>query len=275
MPTVKTNDITINYEQEGTGKDVVFINGLTMDLNGWHLQVSDFTRRFRLLRYDCRGQGRSDKPSGAYTHGIHAHDLLGLLDALGIEKAHLVGLSNGGMIAIRFALDHAERVDRLVLVDTTCRMTPLLRLMLEAWIKVCRAGGVSLLFDVSLPVLFSDRYVAENKEQIALMKKLSIERNDPEAVVRLAEGCMGFDASARVGEISSPTLIVHGEEDILIPPRHGHALYDAISGSELHIVRGAAHVPIIEKPDEFNDVVIRFLEASGGGAAAGDESKAE
>ncbi len=273
MPTVETNDITLNYEQEGTGEDVVFINGLTMDLNGWHLQVSDFARRFRLLRYDCRGQGRSDKPSGAYTHSIHARDLLGLLDALGIEKAHLVGLSNGGMIAIRFALEYPERVDRLVLVDTTCRITPLLRLMLEAWIKVCRAGGVPLLFDVALPVLFSDRYVAENREQIALMKKLSIERNEPEAVVRLAEGCMGFDASARVGEISRPTLIVHGEEDILIPPRHAHALHDAIAGSELHIVGGAAHVPIIEKPDEFNDVVIRFLEASGG-AAAGDESEA-
>ena len=117
MPRVQINEIGLNYELEGSGSTVVFINGLTMSVNGWYLQIPDFSKRHKVLRYDCRGQGNSDKPDGDYSQLAHARDLRDLMDNLNIQKAHVVGLSNGGMIAQHFAIEFPEKVGALVLVD--------------------------------------------------------------------------------------------------------------------------------------------------------------
>ncbi|MGH7807429.1 MAG: alpha/beta fold hydrolase, partial [Thermodesulfobacteriota bacterium] len=98
MPRMKINDISLNYELDGKGPAVIFINGLTMDVNGWYFQVPAFSEKYKILRYDCRGQGQSDKPDMDYSQEMHADDLKELLYKLGIQKAHIIGLSNGGMI---------------------------------------------------------------------------------------------------------------------------------------------------------------------------------
>ncbi len=259
MPLINVNSININYELDGQGPVVVFINGLTMTTSGWAYQIKPFTQRYSVLRYDCRGQGGSDKPAEEYSQQIHAEDLYQLLRALDIDKAHLIGLSNGGMIAQHFALKYPEITDTLVLVDTCGFVGKLLELTVSSWIKATEAGGNDLRYDVLLPQIFSESFISNNEELIKSMKEFSSEINTPEAVINLAKASMNHDLRSHISKIKSPTLIIAGQEDILIPPKYSRMLSEEIENSELVIIQDCAHVPPIEKPEEFNSIVLDFL----------------
>jgi 3-oxoadipate enol-lactonase len=259
MPTLNINSITIDYELEGQGLDVVFINGLTMTLAGWAYQMKPFTEGYRVLRYDCRGQGGSDKPDKEYTQELHAEDLSLLLQKLDMDKAHIIGLSNGGMIAQHFALKYPERTGALVLVDTCSYVGKLLELTVHSWIKATEAGGNDLRYDVLLPQIFSENFIENNEALIKNMKEFSSEINSPRAVINLAKASISHDLRSEVSKIKSPTLIIAGEEDILISPKYSKILHDEIENSELVILKDCAHVPPIEKPTEFNSIVLEFL----------------
>lgn len=259
MPLLKVNSININYELDGGGPVVVFINGLTMSVSGWSSQVRPFSERYGVLRYDCRGQGGSDKPDTEYSQEMHAEDLYWLLEKLNIKRAHIIGLSNGGMIAQHFALNYPEKTGALVLVDTCSYVDKLLELLIISWIKATEAGGNDLRFDVSLPHIFSENYIKNNEELIRTMKELSSEINLPRAVINLAKASLKHDVTKSISRINSPTLIIADEEDILIPPRYSKILSEEIENSKLVIIKDCAHVPPVEKPAEFNSTVLNFL----------------
>ncbi len=259
MPRIKIDSIELQYEISGYGPPVVFINGLTMDLNGWLLQVDAFSKKYRMVRYDCRGQGDSDKPDTEYSQEQHAEDLAGLLDMLEVPKAHLVGLSNGGMIAQHFALRYPEKTGALVLVDTCSYVDTLLNLIITSWIRAAEAGGSGLRYDVALPYLFSEDFTRKNLDRILAMKEMNLARNPVNAVVNLSKASMRHDLRDRVSEIAAPTLIMVGEEDILVPLKYSRILREKIENSTLVTLRSCGHVPPIEKPDEFNRIVMNFL----------------
>lgn len=259
MPRVSVNSIKLNYELEGNGSTVVFINGLTMDVNGWYFQVQEFSKKHKVLRYDCRGQGKSDKPDMEYSQTMHAEDLRNLLNRLDIQKVHLVGLSNGGMIAQHFALNFPEEVGALVLVDTCSYIDTLLHSIITLWIKATQIGGSEFRYDASIPFIFSEDFIKKNKDALEQMKKMSSEINPPNAIINLANGCLTHDTNDRLSEITAPTLIIVGEEDILIPMRYSRLLHEGIKGSKLVTINGAGHAPSIEKPEEFNKIVLNFL----------------
>jgi 3-oxoadipate enol-lactonase len=259
MPRVQVNSIKLNYEIEGNGSAVVFINGLTMDVDGWSFQVQDFSKRHRVLRYDCRGQGRSDKPDMEYPQLMHAEDLKHLMNKLGFQKAHLVGLSNGGMIAQHFAINFPDKVGALVLAATCSYIDALLDSIIKLWIKATQIGGSEFRYDISIPFIFSEDFIKKNNETLAQMKRMSSEINPPNAIINLAKGCLKHNTTDRLSEIKAPTLIIVGEEDILIPIKYSRLLNQGIGGSRLAIMKGSGHVPSIEKPEEFNRIVLDFL----------------
>jgi 3-oxoadipate enol-lactonase len=259
MPRVNIDSIELQYEISGYGPPVVFINGLTMDMNGWLPQVEPFSRKYRILRYDCRGQGGSGKPDGEYSQEQHADDLDGLMDELDIPKAHIIGLSNGGMIAQHFALRHKEKTGALVLVDTCSHVDTLLGLVITSWIKSAEAGGSGLRYDVALPYLFSEEFTKKNLDRMMAMKELNLAINPVKPVVSLSKASLSHDLRDRVSEITAPTLIIAGEEDILIPVKYSRILREKIKDSTLVTIKRCGHVPPIEKPDEFNEIVMRFL----------------
>ncbi len=259
MPRIKINGISLNYELNGSGPAVVLINGLTMDVNGWYLQVQPFSERYTVLRYDCRGQGQSDKPDGEYSQEMHADDLRSLIDKIGIQKTHVVGISNGGMIAQHFALKYPEKVGALVLVDTCSYIDTLLEMIIKVWIKATEIGGSEFRYDVALPLLFAESFIKKNLELILSMKEISVKNNPPRPIINLAKGCLKHNVDNRIGEIKSPTLIIVGEEDILIPIKYSKILNEKIKGSRLVIIKDCGHVPILEKPEEFNKIVLSFL----------------
>lgn len=259
MPRVKINSVSLNYELSGKGPVVVFINGLTMDLNGWLLQVEPFGKRYSVFRYDCRGQGLSDMPDTPYSQEMHAEDLRNLLQNLDIPRVHIIGLSNGGMIAQHFALLYPEKVGALVLVDTCSYVDKLLELAIKSWIRAAEEGGSSLRYDVALPFLFSEAFTKKNIDKILSMKELNMRTNPAKAVINLAKASIRHDLGKRISDISSPTLILAGEEDILMPPKYSRILRENIKNSRLVIFKNCGHVPPIEIPDEFNSTVMNFL----------------
>lgn len=259
MPRIKIDSIELQYEISGYGPPVVFINGLTMDLNGWLLQIDAFSKKYRIVRYDCRGQGDSDKPRSEYSQEQHAEDLAGLLSKLEIPRAHVIGLSNGGMIAQHFALRYPEKTGALVLVDTCSYVDTLLHLVITSWIRAAEEGGSGLRYDVALPYLFSEDFTRKNLDRILAMKEMNLARNPVEAVVNLSKASRGHDLKDRVAGIKAPTLILAGEEDILIPPKYSRILREKIEHSTLVTLKNCGHVPPLEKPDEFNSIVMNFL----------------
>ncbi len=258
MPKVKINGVSLYYELTGKGPTVVFVNGLTMDTTGWINQVSRFSEKYQVLTYDCRGQGLSDKPNHVYPTEMHADDLKALLDRVNIKKAHVVGLSNGGMVAQHLAVKYPEKLGALALVDTTSHIDTLLDLILKSWIKATELKDNLFRFDVALPLIFSGDFIERNLGAIETLREMSAQKA-AEPIINLAKGCRTHNIKDRLSEIKAPTLIIVGEDDILIPLKHSRALHEGIPNSKLVVMKNCAHVPSIEKPGEFNSIVLDFI----------------
>jgi len=260
MPRVRMHDsVELYYESHGSGSPVVFINGLTSSLETWYYQVSFFSAKFRVILYDCRGQGRSDKPAGGYTGEHHTEDLLCLLDRLEIRKAHLIGHSFGGYVAMNFALTHKSRVGALIIADSASEANSLLQRILSGWVKAQDSGGMDLRFDISLPWLYSESYIRKNPKKIMLFRK-AFRKNDFHSTRSITLESLANNNTDRLHEIKAPVLLIVGEEDMLTPPRYSRFILERVRSARLHVIDECGHVPPIEKPDEFNAHARGFLE---------------
>lgn len=258
---IRASSVNLSYKITGSGpRKVVFINGLTMSLEGWYNQVPEFSKKYTVLTYDCRGQGSSDKPDSNYSQKTHADDLYKLLNNTGFDNTSIIGLSNGGMIALHLALKYPKLLDTLVLVDTCSHIDRQLELIIDSWIKASRIGGNQLRFDVSLPLIFSDNFLQNNMDLIKTIRESSIKINSPKALINLALASKVHDIRTELSSINVPTLIVVGDEDILIPIKYSIYLHDNIQNSDMVIIENCGHVPPIEQPQRFNEIAINFLE---------------
>jgi 3-oxoadipate enol-lactonase len=264
MPTLAIDGVELYYEIHGNdrGSPLVFVNGIFQDTTGWSLHVRRFADR-RCLVYDCRGQGRSAKPPGPYLIERHAADLVGLLDALGIGRADIIGLSNGGAVAMTFAAKHPARVRRLALVDTFAYADAALRAKLRSWELALDAGGPGLRFDVSVPWNFSRSFLEEHGRDLSSLREKALAL-DPDPMRALIAGSAAHDARAALPTIAAPTLVLVGEEDLLAPPWTAREVANAIAGARLRTVAGAGHAMPIERLEEFCDALRTFFEADVG-----------
>lgn len=260
MQQQKINGIMVYYEQHGshTAYPVVFINGLLADTTGWAFQVPAFVDSFRVVLYDCRGQGQSDKPPGPYSPTLHAQDLLALLDSLDIQRAYIVGLSNGGTVAMSLAVQHPERIARLVLADTFAYTDAILQAKLQSWLTALEVGGPGMRFDMATPWVWGQTFLANNQHLLAPLREKAAQA-DPKPIQALIEGALSFDIRDDLHAIQAPTLILVGEEDVLTPPWYARALAHAIPNARLCIVPQAGHALPIEQPALFNALTRSFL----------------
>jgi 3-oxoadipate enol-lactonase len=261
MPYQMVNGIQMYYEWHGAENafPVVCINGLLMDTTSWVLQLPAFAEHFRVLVYDCRGQGRSDKPDGPYPQALHAQDLQGLLDALGVRRAHIVGLSNGGTIAMHFTSNCPDYVERLALIDTFASVDALMRAKLDSWLSAVNAGGPDLRFEVATPWVWGRRFMDANPELLAKLREKSRE-SDPKAIRNLIQGTLEYDIRERLPTITMPTLVLVGEEDVLTPPWYSRELAEHIPNAQMFTVPQAGHALTIERPAVVNTLVLGFLQ---------------
>jgi len=261
MPHIQVNDVNLYYELHGpeNATPLVLNNGVIMNAaTSWVFQTRALSEHYRVLQYDCRGQGGSDHPDAPYSMELHADDLAALLAALDMDSAHIAGISYGGEVAQAFALKYPEKVRNLILIDTVSEVGPELRLVIQSWVDALRTGDALAFFNATVPWNFSAEWIAANapiledaKERYKLL--------DFPAVIRLCEAFFDVDFTARLGEIKAPTCIMVGELDLIKGPRYAEIIKKHIPHAEYHVLEGAGHASCWERPGEFNAVILDFL----------------
>lgn len=244
----------------GGGLPVVFVNGLTMDTTAWRLVERRLAPERPTLRYDARGQGESEAPAGPYPPEAHADDLLALLDALGLARVHLVGLSNGGLVAMLAAARAPERVAGLAGLDTFARVDAQLATILDGWTAALREGGPGLRFDVATPWVWGHAFLSAHLDDVLAFREKAAAA-DPAAVRGLLEGLRGFggDAADGLHRHAGPQLLLTGRDDVLTPPRYALEIAARAPRARVVLLEGAGHAAPIERPDAVAEVLAPFL----------------
>lgn len=262
---VTVNGLRLSYEERGEPyqEALVLLPGLGYGRWLWRKQLPAFSRHFRTIALDNRGSGQSDKPPGPYTIKQMAEDVRGLLNALGIERAHLCGISMGGLIAQEFALSFPERLSKLVLVATTAGGSRVVLPDMEVMQFFSQLGArpPEENFEKGLPFVFTPRFIKEHPEEIEELRRWMLERepNPPEATLAQLSAITGFNAEDRVSQIQNPTLVVGAADDRVMPVENSRFLAERIPNAKLVVLKGCGHLVPIEKAEEFNEVVLRFL----------------
>ena len=256
------NGLEVWFACEGNADapPLVLIHGFPFSHEMWHPQVTAFSETYWVIEYDLRGHGRSSAGDGQYPFEFFVDDLISLLDHLKIKKAILCGLSMGGYIALRAVERNPERVLALILADTQAKAdSNAAKLKRAAAVRVIKTGGVKPYAKEFLKTVFTQQSLAAKSESVVGIQKI-IESNSAigicGALIALATRT---DTVPSLSAIQIPTLILVGEQDTLTPISAAEEMHDRIIGSELHVIKHAAHLSNMENPDEFNGHVKEFL----------------
>jgi 3-oxoadipate enol-lactonase len=257
---ILANGIQINYELTGQQEApmVMLSHSLASSMVMWNPQLDSLESHFQVLRYDMRGHGDSDAPDGAYTLELLAEDAVALLDALGIDSVHFVGLSIGGMIGQGLALNHGDRLKSLALCDTSAIMPDEAQPILQERIAVARASGMADQVDGTLERWFTPQYLQENPPEVEMIRQ-QIAATPLAGYLGCSEALGGLNYLERLSEIKLATLIMVGEEDPGTPVAASEAIHERIAGSQLVILPSARHLSNIEQADVFNQSLMAFL----------------
>ena len=248
---------------------LVFSHSLAADHTMWAPQVGAFAHRFNILRYNTRGHGASDAPPPPYTLEQLADDLHALLDAVGIERCHFVGLSMGGMIGQMAALRHPRRFASLVLADTTSRYAADVRPVWEQRIAaVSGAEGMAAIAAGTLERWFTPAFRQRDPDTVARIER-QIRATPVAGYIGCARAIMALDLTARLPAIQVPVLVIVGEEDPGTPPAMAEEIARAIPGARLERIPNAAHLSNLEQPERFNAAVAAFYDRVLGAPTAG------
>jgi pimeloyl-ACP methyl ester carboxylesterase len=256
---VMVHDHKIAYHEAGQGNVVILIHGLGADWRHWAANIGPLSQNLHVIALDLIGYGQSDKPLERYTVENFVRCLHGFMDELKIPKASLVGNSLGGWIALDFAIRHPSMVDKLVLVDAA-GMPPQVALKEPP-------GGLKPLSILNVHEFFD---LMEANKAWATMDlgpnsfERHVQNGDSYTIASsVAEMATGREfENKKLGKVRAPTLIIWGRDDVLIPLAHGEALHRGIAGSQLIVLDGTGHIPMVGKPTEFNAAVGKFLSGS-------------
>ena len=256
---ITANGIGIRYELEGpeTAPVVVMSHSLAANVAMWDDQMPVLSG-YRVLRYDTRGHGGTDVPEGDYTLDQLARDVLGLLDALAIEKAHFVGLSMGGMVGQTAALADPGRFLSLSLCDTSSRVPPEMRVLWGERMAVARAEGMESLVDSTIDRWFSPEFRSAEPGPVDRVRDM-VRATAVAGFTGCCAAIRDLDLTDRLAEIRIPTLLVVGEHDPGTPVAAHEVIRDRIAGSRLVVIDRARHFTNVETADIFNDALTTFL----------------
>jgi pimeloyl-ACP methyl ester carboxylesterase len=258
MPKVKVGSINIYYEVHGEGEPLVMINGAGGSVDWIRRLIPTYSREYRLVLFDNRGAGQTDKPDRGYTTATMADDLAGLLDALGIGSAHVRGVSFGGMIAQEFALRHSTRVKSLILMVTSCggsqAIKPPSAHMADIQQLPPKEGTEALL-----RWFITGDFIDKNPKFFQQLVIFALEHPiDPDCLARHTDAIKHHDTYDRLPEIRVPTLVLAGDADTVIPVENAQILASRIPDAELVILKNAGHM-LIEAAQEADRITLDFL----------------
>jgi 3-oxoadipate enol-lactonase len=260
---IKTATITTNCELTGpkNAPVVMLSHSLGSTLNMWDPQMAALEATHQVLRYDIRGHGASDVPEGVYTLGQLVADAVALMDALGIQKVHFVGLSMGGMIAQGLALNHAERVTCLALCDTSAFMPPEAQPIVQDRIDTARREGMPALVDSTLSRWFTAPYLQRKGPGVDMIRNIFL-KSPVAGYIGCTEAIRQLNYIKELPRIKNPTLIMVGADDPGTPVAAARAIHECIAGSQLVVISSASHLCNIEQAEVFNKTLVEFLSRS-------------
>ena len=244
----------------GPGEAVVLAHAIGLDHRMWSALAEALAPKYRVVAIDARGHGRSAVMPRPYSLAMLADDVAALLDRLAIRRAHWVGLSMGGMIGQAFALGHGDRLQRLVLANTTSSYGPDGKGNWQARIKLVQDGGLAAIRDAVEARYFSEAFRKSHADVVATHMARFMETS-PEGYLGCCDAIAELDFSEDLGRIAAPTLVVAGSADVGTPVAMHEALAAGIPGARLAVMQAAAHLSAVEKPEEFAALVTEFLQA--------------
>jgi len=284
MPYIKANGINIYYEVHGEGKEwIVFIMGLGMPGFAWEEQIKYFSKEWRVLTFDNRGIGKTDKPPGPYSIKDMANDTIELVKALGIEAAHFVGISMGGMIVQEIGINYPSFVKTLTMASTYAKTDERIRehvknasekLGITTLIndiqnlfsmteKINQKETMEKIIDFLLPLTLSKEFIQKRKKEIMnLIERMMESPPTINSFFGQVVATQTHDALDRLHLIKSPTLVITGTADNLVPPDCSDEIAKRIKGAKLVKIKGGSHGINFENADEFNQHVEKFIKES-------------
>jgi 3-oxoadipate enol-lactonase len=258
MPFAENDGVKIYWEETGKGEPILLIMGLGWASYLWHRTRPVLAAKYRVITFDNRGVGRSDVPPGPYPITTMAADAAAVLDAAGIQGAHIYGISMGGMISQEFALHYPDRVNSLILGCTAAGGPAALQPAPEVIQVLMRRGMTPQEAAEAIDPFIYDS--GTSPELIEQDRKLRLEwYPTAEGYMSQLQGIMAWEAYSRIGKISAPTLVIHGESDMLVPPGNGMLIADRIPGAELVIIQRASHIYPTDQPKISNETALKFL----------------
>jgi 3-oxoadipate enol-lactonase len=259
MPFIENQNAKIYWDEQGQGTPVLLIMGLGYPSQMWHRTRPLLAERYRTIALDNRGVGRSDVPPGPYPIAVMAADAAAALDAAGVDRAHVYGVSMGGMIAQEFALQYPDRVRSLILGctaaggPTAVRAEPEVTQLLMARGQMTPAeaaeAAIPFIYDRGTPRARIDEDLAVRKDWLPR----------PEAYINQLMGIIAWEAYSRLEQIKAPTLVIHGEADRLVPPGNGELIAARIPNAKLILIPHASHIFATDQPEAAHRPVLDFL----------------
>ena len=263
MPKVKANGITINYDQQGTGEPLILIPFLTAEHACYAFQVAEYARHFTCISVDLRGTGESDKPEGVYSTELFADDVAAFMQAVGIQNAHVSGLSLGAGTGLWLAAKYPDKVKSLSLHSGWTKTDPFVKTVIEGWKVMAKALGSvpETTIQGIFPWCFMPELYAARPDYIQSLADFIRSRPaQPLACfIQHANAVISHDVEAQLARIRAPAQITFGRYDMVTSTRFADRMTGGIRGAELTIFEGCAHAPNFEKVEEFNQKTLAFL----------------
>lgn len=259
-----SDDLNFYYEIHGSVKSrktIVFLNGLSQSTLAWGLMVPAFAPDYQIILCDFIFQGQSDKTGDSRDFDRHASDVLGLLDSLKIAKAEIVGISYGSLVAQHFALNYPGRLNKLVLLSTFAHKTAYFEAIELAWKRALSTGGYSLMLDVMLPTVLSENYFEHPLIPIFALKTdragINSESGALQKLMKATEE--RGDYRQKLKAVKKPTLIIHGEKDLLLPVHMAESVAASIPDSRFEVIPRVGHTLNLEAAPQTITLIQHFL----------------
>ena len=268
MPKVKVKDITMNYDQQGAGEPLILIPYLAADHACYAFQVAEYAKHFTCISVDPRGAGETDKPEGAYSTELFADDVNAFMQALGLDRAHISGLSLGAATAMWLGAKYPSKVKSLSLHSAWTKTDPFIKTVVEGWRVMAKGlGSVTEMVILGIfPWCFTSELYAAKPDYVQALA--AFVRGRPaqpvEAFMRQTDAVLGHDVESQLSKITAPTQITFGRHDMVTSTRFADRMQADIQGAELIVFEGCAHAPIYEEVDEFNQKTVGFLRRHSG-----------
>jgi pimeloyl-ACP methyl ester carboxylesterase len=268
MPKIRAGGISMNYDQQGSGEPLVLIPYLAADNACYAFQIPDYSKHFTCISVDLRGAGESDKPEGVWSTEMFADDVAALMQGIGIDTAHVYGLSLGAGTGLWLAAKYPERVKSLSVHSGWHKSDAYLKTVLQGWQVMARAMNSvpDMVIQGIFPWCFTPELYAQKPDYIQSLSDFvrSRPRQPVAAFIQQSDAVIAHDAEAQLRKIRAPTQVTFGRHDTVTSTRFAEPLKNGIENSELHIFEDCSHAPLYENVAAFNEKTLAFLRSHAG-----------